>query len=191
MCNPVALFAMTAFTAVAQVAQSSAQASAVKAQAANQAAVGEWNAKQQDAAATDALQRGSNSAANIRENARRANSTARAVMSSNGIIADEGSGGFIQDNNAQVGAFDALTQMNNAEREAYGFTSNAQNLRLNGQLATSQAAYEASAIRRNGLLNAAGTLVTGGGKFYDSIYNPSTGSADWSRATKYQKGLWG
>lgn len=173
MCEPTTLMiAMTAWTAVSTVAQANAQAASVKQTAENQRAVNEWNAEQQDIAAQDTLQRGSNDAAKIRENARKANSAVRASAGSTGFLADTGSYGDIQDQNAGVGAFDSLVIMNNAEREAYGFKNNATGLRWQGDIGVQDANRQASAIKQNGLLSAAGTLVSGAYDYSSQFGNP-------------------
>lgn len=162
MCNPMILtIASTAFSAVQQVSQSRQQAAAVRQQAATQQAVNEWNAKQYDVAAQDARQRGANDAAQIRENAKRVNSELRARAGSTGFLADTGSNLDLQVQNTGVGAFDSLQTMNNAEREAYGYKAEATGLRWQGDMAVQDARRQAKDIRRNGLLSAAGTLVTG------------------------------
>lgn len=177
MCNPTIMLAMTAFQAVSQVTSANAEARATKRIASDQQRVNEWNAKQQDMAAQDAMQRGSNEAAKIRDNARRANATVRAAAGSTGFLADSGSYGAVQENNDQVGAFDSLVTMNNAEREAYGFKSNAQNLRFQGQLGVNQAQYEAKAIKRNGLLAATGTLVKGFDSYGGDVFKTKQSSS--------------
>lgn len=173
MCEPTTLLiASTAFQAISTISQANDQAAAVKQQAANTQAVNEYNAKQQDFAAQDARQRGANDAATIRENARKTNAELRARAGSSGFLAEGGSYGDIQDQNAQVGAFDSLQIMNNAEREAYGFESEATGLRWQGELAVKDAKRQASSIKRNGLLSAAGTLVTGAANYSSKFANP-------------------
>ncbi len=173
MCEPTTLLiASTAFQAISTISQANDQAAAVKQQAANTQAVNEYNAKQQDFAAQDARQRGANDAATIRENARKTNAELRARAGSSGFLAEGGSYGDIQDQNAQVGAFDSLQIMNNAEREAYGFESEAKGLRWQGELAVKDAKRQASSIKRNGLLSAAGTLVTGAANYSSKFANP-------------------
>lgn len=161
MCDPLTI-AATAFTAYTKVSESRAQAAAVKQNAANQQAINEYNAKLNDNAAQDARQRGANDAAQIRENARRASASLRAQAGSTGFLADSGTNLDLQVQNAGVGAFDSLQTINNAEREAYGYKSQASNLRWQGDMGVQDANRQAKDITRNGLLSAAaGTLVTG------------------------------
>jgi len=159
MCSPTLI--ITAFSAVMTMSSANQQARAVRANAANAAAVNEWNAKQQDAAALDSEQRGADAASQIRERAKRANATGRAAMGSTGFLADSGNNLDLLGDNAQTGALDALTEQGNYNREAYSYRTQGQNLRFQGKLGTDQAASEAAQIRRNGLLDATGTLVSG------------------------------
>ncbi len=173
MCEPTTLLiASTAFQAISTISQANDQAAAVKQTALNQQAVNEYNAKQYDVSAQDSRQRGANDAATIRENARKTNAELRARAGSSGFLAEGGSYGDIQDQNAQVGAFDSLQIMNNAEREAYGYDAEATGLRWQGDLAVKDAKRQASSIKRNGLLSAAGTLVTGASNYSSKFGNP-------------------
>ena len=175
MCDPVTLLiASTAFQAIGTISQANSQAAAVKQNAENQRAVNEYNARQYDIASQDARQRGANDAATIRENAKRTNAELRARAGSSGFLAEGGSYGDIQDQNAQVGAFDSLQAMNNAEREAYGYEAEATGLRWQGDLAVKDAKRQASAIKRNGLLSAAGTLVSGAPSYSSKFGNTKT-----------------
>lgn len=166
MCNPMILtIASTGFQALQQIQQSRTEAAAMKQNAANQQAVNEYNARQNDVVAQDVAQRGSNDAAAIRENARKANAQLRTQAASTGMLADTGSFLDLQTQNAQVGAFDSLQTINNAEREAYGYKSDAASLRWQGQMGVDSANRQAKDIKRNGLLSAAGTLVTGASNY--------------------------
>lgn len=194
MCAPLAVLApifaigATAFSAVSQISQANAQAKSANATAANNQKIANYNAKvqensatMQDAAATDALNRGANDAATIKQNVRKANATARATAAGTGLLADTGTYGDIQDQNSTTGALDALTAGNNAEREAYGYKVQAQdmrnqatNTRLQGEIGVNNAQYQSSVIKQGGLLNATGTLITGASKFASDFKTPSS-----------------
>jgi hypothetical protein len=152
----------------------------------NQKNIAEYNAKVQDnnatlakAASDDAIQRGAQDSAQIRENVKRINARARANLGSTGFLADTGSNLDLLVQNAGTGEYNALTAMNDAERESYGYRideanarAGAQNQRLQGQAALDNARYGARLTRRKGLLSAAGTLVTGSSNYYADFGNP-------------------
>lgn len=190
MCDPISV-AATAFSAYSSIQQGKAQASVMRAEAENNNRVAEYNAKVQDQNADlqreggrDALSRGANEAANIKQNFKSANATARAKAASTGLLVDQGSYGDLFDEGAAVGELNALTALNNAEREAYGFklkandyTAEARNLRLGGQVGINNAEYGAKVAKSNAFGDAAGTLVTGAAKGY-SAYKKD-GSLPW------------
>ena len=173
MCEPTLIIA--AAQAALQYKQSRDQASAVKQTAANQQKVYEYNAKVAEAnaeiykeASHDALVRGTQSAAKIRENARKAIATQRATAGGSGLIVDTGTNLSLMAQNAGVGEMNALNEFNNYEREAYGFSmqeanqlNQANNLRYQGDLAVATASAQSKSIKKAGLLSAATTLVTG------------------------------
>lgn len=160
MCDPLTIAAV-GFSAFSSISQANAQAASVKAQADATQKVNEYNAKTNDMLALDSQNRGAGDAARIRQNAKAANASLRTVVGSTGFLADSGTSLDLQTQNAGVGAFDSLQTINNAEREAYGYKSTATNLRFQGDLAVSEANRQAKSIKQQGLLSAAGTLVTG------------------------------
>ena len=162
MCD--VMVALTVASAAMQYQQSRAQAAAIKQEAANNKNIMEFNARQQDIAADDAVQRGAQNSANIRENYKRTNATARARLGSAGLIADAGSGFDIQGQNAQTGEYNAMSAMIDAEREAAGFKNQATSDRFAGDVGVSNASYTSKITRQQGLLDAGTTLVTGVGK---------------------------
>lgn len=185
MCAPIATLApivslaSTVFSAVSTISNASAEAKATKMAAQNNRNIAEYNATVQERnakldreSAADAKNRGAQDAATIRENARKANARARVVSASKGLIADSGSNLDVLEQNAATGELSALTAMNNAEREAYGYDiqaldaeTEARNLRFTGDVGVSNAAYKSSVTKQAGLYGAAGTLVTGAADF--------------------------
>lgn len=185
MCSPtLAVMAVsTAMQAASQAQQGKAQASATLATANNNAQVLNFNANQQSIAAKAAVQTGSNEASIQRLQANKAVATGRAVMGSTGLLADTGSNLNIQGQNAGMGELNALTTMNNSEREAYGFKTGAQADQFQAATDKANAAYQAQIQRKNGLLAAGGTLITGAanfgtaGGFSPAAWKPTQGPA--------------
>lgn len=205
MCDPVSIavaavattVVSTVATANAQKAAANAQANQVQYQAQNEAAVNEWNAqatenitdfnesiaeenaKMFESAAVDAIQRGSADAAFERDFAKRGIATARAVQGAGGTVVDTGTNLDIVALNKQIGEMNALTVMNNAEREAYGYEVEAtrernrakgiryqgdleaENIRLNSKVGLLNAEAGADNLRYSGRLNARSTLIQG------------------------------
>lgn len=183
----------TAFSAYSQMQQASYQADVARVQGENQrriaeynaqvaennAAVVERNADRKEEQALDAIRRGADEAAQIRERVRKINATGRAIQGSSGLLVDEGNFSDVLDQNTVFGEVDALQTVNNAEREAYGFRMEGYNLdiqandirnqaqitRTGGQIAVNNANAEAAGIKQAGLLNTADTLVSGGVNF--------------------------
>lgn len=156
MCEPVTtglMIAAAAFSAYGQMQQAE---SAAKASEYSQK-VAQENAKAAEMQAKDSENRGANEAATQRENYLRANATARAQAGSTGLLADKGTMGQIQDQNAELGEMNVLTARNNAAREAWGYRVQATNY-------TNQAAAEgfaAKSSRYNGMLGAGATFASG------------------------------
>lgn len=203
MCEPFTI-AMAAVAAVGTVASASAQRSAGKAQARayglqaqNLITESEYNAETVEnvsdynaqiadnnsdaleAAADDAIQRGADDAAVQRQTFRQANSRGRAIMGSSGTVVDSGTNLKLLTDNAGMGEMNALTVMNNAEREAYQYRSDAVNernratgirytgdlqaggIRLSGQTGSQNAQYAGSVANYNSGLEASATLING------------------------------
>lgn len=196
MCSPTLAITIgsTLFSAFSQYQQASAQAKSMVATAQNNQKIADYNAKVQEQnaeyqkkAGVDALQRGADEASDARTRYKQATATARATAAGQGLLADTGTPGDLQDQNTTFGELNVLTARNNAEREAYGynvkandFLSEANNLRLQGQVGVNNAQYGAAVTRSNGLLNATSTLVTGGANAYDK-YITSASQLPWQK----------
>lgn len=177
MCNPVALVAISGISAYMQYQQAQGQAKSIEVTAKNNAKIAEFNAQGQEIAGEDAIRRGAADAGVIRDNVRKANATGAARMAGSGLIANTGTNLDILSQNAGNGEFNALTVMNNAEREAYGYKSNAQSLRFGSTVDLANSKYQSKVTKNNGLLSAAGTFATGIG-----TYGSSAGWFDKAKA---------
>ena len=162
MCDPLsATIAMAVGQAAMQYQSAQNQAKAYKVEARNQAAVNNFNAAQDREAATQATRQGAQDAGIVRENMRRENATARAKLASTGLDADVGTPATLIDQNVQMGETNAMTVMRDAQLKAMGFENAARSQEFEGANAINTAAYKAKMARANGLLDAAGTLVSG------------------------------
>lgn len=157
MCNPVFALAASAFSAYQHYSQGKEQARALK----YNASVQEANAELSRRAAADAVSRGAQEAGDVRDRARRQNARGRAVMAGSGLVTDTGSNLDIQTDNTVAGEVNALTALNNAQREAYGYKIQEMDS-LNAATASRQSAKSA---RRNASLSAIGSLVTGAASY--------------------------
>ena len=171
MCSPT--LAIAGLSAFMQYRQGQAAAKATTVTAANNAKVAEFNAGIQDRAAGDAVARGAEAAAVERQKSIRANATLRANL---GGLTDTGTSLQLQGQNAGIGEVNALTVMNNAEREAYGYKLDAQSIRFGAQAESANAAYQAKVQRQNGLLTGLGTFATGVANYGNAtnVFNSSS-----------------
>lgn len=214
MCEPtIAIMAVTtAVSAYGQMQQASAQADALRVQGENQRRIAEYNAQIQENNATiaernseraeeravDAIRRGANEAATVRDRIRRINATGRATQGSSGLLVEGGNFADVMDQNLVFGEMDALTQINNAEREAYGYKTDAYNfevdaMNLNAQAdltrAGGQAAFDAKRMSANnvkqaGRLAATDTLLSGA----TNVAGQFGGGSSASRTTTLNSG---
>ena len=97
--------------------------------------IAKQNAAVSEQAADDAMRTGDINADAKRIETRGIIGTQRAGFAANGIDVNTGSAGLVQDDTAQFGELDALTIMNNAAREAYGYKTQAVDQRQQGKLA--------------------------------------------------------
>lgn len=156
MCSPT--FAIAAVQGFMQYQQGKAQAKAEKVTAANNQRIANFNASIKDREAADSVARGAEGAWKERVQATRANARLRANLSG---LADTGTSLQLQGQNAGMGEVNALTVLNNAEREAYGHKMDAQSIRFGAANEMASASYRAGVMKQNGLLTGLGTFATG------------------------------
>ncbi|HHH2816747.1 TPA: hypothetical protein ACPZW1_000848 [Enterobacter hormaechei subsp. hoffmannii] len=142
MCGPVAV-------GVGMLAMSAMQAYSQNQQAKYQSAVADQNADVAEAQAQDSINRGNAQAEEVRRRNRQAAGTQAATMGATGADLSTGNALDIFGDTAQFGTLDALTTVNNAQREAYGYQVQAAN-------------YDAQAVsaRKQGNMGAMTTLLT-------------------------------
>lgn len=135
-----------------------AASSAIQAMGAMEAAAAkqreaEYNAQVADMKAKDAINRGNIEAEAQRTKASKVSGAQRAAMGASGAVVDSGSFGDILLDTATTGEKDAQTVRTNALREAWGYESQSESFKLQGETAATEGQYAAM-----------GSLITGGSK---------------------------
>lgn len=157
MCNPaLALVAVT-------VASSAASMYSQRQQSKYQSAVADQNADIAESQAQDAINRGNIEADQRRREMRQRAGTAAATMGATGAELSSGTALDIFGDNAQFGTLDALTTVNNAQREAYGYQVQGMNAIAQGNAAQSQARAAVTQTLLTAPLKAYGAYQMGGG----------------------------
>lgn len=137
MCEPVTIAYAVAAAAGAYGAYSSSQNA--KAQAEYQSDVAQANATMAGYQREDALRRGEEDAQQAARQAERMRGTQVARLASNGLDITSGSSLSILEDTAFFGAQDVQTIRNNAAREAWGYSVQADNAMASSQMYTSAA----------------------------------------------------
>lgn len=136
-----------------------------------QAAQANANADAAEAQAQDSINRGNAAADQRRTQMRQQLGTQNAAMGANGTDLSTGSALDVFGDTAQYGELDALTTVNNAQREAYGYQVQATNFRNQASAARQQGNAGAFTTLLTTPLNAYGAYNLGGG-----TWNPFTQS---------------
>ncbi|OWV77216.1 hypothetical protein ATY76_04565 [Rhizobium sp. R339] len=131
--------------------------------------VAEMNAELSERRAQDALERGAQEEQRKRQEVARIMGAQTAAMAANGLDISFGSPLDTLVDTATLGELDALTIRTNAYREAYDFRVDAVNQRAGGTLER----MKGDATAKGSYLEAAGTILTGAGKYYEKRY-PTT-----------------
>jgi hypothetical protein len=121
----------------------------------SQKKAGKYNAKMQELKAQDALQIGADEAAGKRDRARQIAASQAEGMAGAGLSINTGTPLSLLTETAGLGELDALTTLNNARREAWGYK---------GQSNLDR--YQGKAAGRSGILNAGGTFLGGASNAY-------------------------
>jgi len=152
----------------------------------SQEAAGEYNAKQLERQASfleisalDAMNRGAYKAGQTVREGVATNATARASQAGSGTLVDTGTNLDVIVQNAQMAKLNAMTEINNAKREAFGYRvsaedakaqaintrevskTNAANIRLAGQYGIMDAKDVAGDAKTAGYINAVSSLENG------------------------------
>lgn len=124
--------------------------------------VAKVNARMSDQAADDAIARGGIEADEHRKATQQVIGSTRTGFAAAGIDVNSGTAGLIQDDVAALGELDALTIINNAAREAYGYRVQAMDQRQQGKLAKYQGKMGAIGSILGGVEKAAAFAAGGG-----------------------------
>lgn len=155
MCGPVAV-------GVAMLAVSAMQAYSQHQQGKYTAAVANQNAETATAQANDAINRGNAAADQRRTQMRQQLGTQAATMGANGADLSGGTALDIFGDTAQFGELDALTTLNNAQREAYGYQTQSVNYLNQAAAAQMQARSAVTQTLMTAPLKAYGAYQMGG-----------------------------
>ncbi|EEW2149315.1 hypothetical protein D9H47_20975 [Escherichia coli] len=156
MCDPViaggAMLAMSGIQAYTQYQQGKYASK-----------VAEANADIATAQANDAINRGNAEAEQRRRETRQRLGTQAATMGATGADLSTGNALDIFGDTAQFGTLDALTTVNNAQREAYGYQVQGMNAQAQGAAAQSAAKSSMTSTLLTAPLKAYGAYKLGGG----------------------------
>lgn len=161
--------ALTLGSTLVGAAGSVQQGQAAKAAGKYNQQVAEMNAELSERRAQDALERGAQEEQRKRQEVARIMGAQTAAMAANGLDITFGSPLDTLIDTATLGELDALTIRTNAYREAYDFRVDAVNQRAGGTLER----MKGDATAKGSYLEAAGTILTGAGKYYEKR-NPTT-----------------
>ncbi|MEP9135586.1 hypothetical protein [Enterobacter roggenkampii] len=156
MCGPVAFVA-------ASLAMSAMQAYNQHQQGKYAKAVADQNADIAENQAQDAVNRGNIEADQRRREMRQRAGTQAATMGATGAELSTGNALDIFGDTAQFGTLDALTTVNNAQREAYGYQVQGMNATAQGNAAQRQARAAVNQTLMTAPLKAYGAYQMGGG----------------------------
>lgn len=156
MCGPVAI-------GVAMVAAAAASAYSQRQQSKYQAALANYNADVQEKSANAAVNAGNEQAAQQRARARQLQGTQAATLAASGVDLGGGTAVDIFGDTAQQGELDALTTVNNAQRQAYGLNAQAAGGRAQAGAYTAFGNQQAGLTLLNGALGAYGAYSSLGG----------------------------
>jgi len=159
-----------AFSAYQQVRQGKAIKAAGRAEneaAQEQATLTDYNAQIADAQASDAITRGQEEENRYRQGVRTLVGSQRAGFAGQGIDVGVGSAADVQADSAFLGELDALTIRTNAAREAWGFRTQATDLR-----------NRANVIRRTGQFAQAGANAQGNAAYFGAAGTAIGGAAN-------------
>lgn len=126
--------------------------------------VAKVNAGISERAGRDAVKRGDIDADEQRQQTGQLIGAQRAAFAANGVDVNSGSAGQVQNDAAALGELDALTLVNNAAREAYGYQVQAMDQRQQGKLAKYQGKMDAIGSILGGAEKAASMGMFGKGK---------------------------
>lgn len=149
MCGPVAIGA-------ALLASAAVSAYSQRQQSKYQSSLANYNADVQEKSANAAVNAGNEQAAQARARARQLQGTQAATLAANGVDMGGGTALDIFGDTAQQGELDALTIVNNAQRQAYGLNAQATGNRAQAGATSAFGNQQAGLTLLNGAFGAYG-----------------------------------
>lgn len=168
MCGPVAV-------GVAMMVAAAASAYSQKQQSKYQSQLANYNADVAEKSAKDSINRGNAEADQQRARARQLAGTQAATLAASGVDLGGGTAVDIFSQTAGMGELDALTSVNNAQRQAYGLQAQAAGQRSQASAYTAFGNQQAGLTLLNGAVSAYGAYSQMGGSASSAF--SSTGSA--------------
>lgn len=156
MCGPVAV-------GVAMLAAAAASAYSQKQNSKYQSDLANYNADVNEKSADAAVNAGNAQAAQQRARARQLSGTQAATMAASGVDLGGGTAVDIFSDTAGMGELDALTAVNNAQRQAYGLQAQASGQRSQASAFTAFGNQQAGLTLLNGAMGAYGGYMQAGG----------------------------
>lgn len=156
MCEPVTILATAAALGTAMTAYGQYQQGQFSKE------VGNYNAAVLDQKTEEAKKIGSINEARSRAQTAEVMGAQRAAMGASGLQVDSGSFGDILQDTAKYGELDAQTERSNALKQAWGYQTEAASSRMQGSMSA-----------QAGMLNAGGTLLSGGAQAFGMKYGRS------------------
>lgn len=150
-----------------KVLQARQQAKAIERQGEFQAAILRNNQRLAEAAARDAEKRGRLAAQQKRIETGLSAGRQQAILAANGLSLNTGTAIDILGDTHRFGELDALTIINNSQREAFQFRSQGQNFGQEAALVQAQGQNQASALRSSTI----GTVLSGVGSVASKWYS--------------------
>jgi hypothetical protein len=150
---------------VSQGVNAYGQSRATKTSAEIQASVDRTNAILSENQANDAITRGNKLAIQERLKTAQLRARQKVAFAANGVVADSGtSAGSILNDTELLGSFDENTIIQNAQREAFGYRTQARNYRDDASIAQARGEME------NPFISGASALLTGSARVADNWY---------------------
>lgn len=161
MCAPMAVAAVMMVAAAAS-------AYSQRQQSKYQSKMAQYNADVQEKSAQAAINSGNEQAAQVRARARQLQGTQAATLAASGVDLGGGTAVDIFGDTAQQGELDALTTVNNAQRQAYGLQAQAAGNRSQAAAYTAFGNQQAGLTLLNGAISAYSGYTGAGGKAFSS-----------------------
>lgn len=144
-----------------QVGQGISQSRAINAQGDYQKSIFDINARFADIQAKDAIMRGDKEAVALKTQAKKLIGKQRVSLAAQGVDIESGSALELQEDTAELAEADAMTIKNNAWKEAWGYRTQAFDLRNQGVFAKLSAKTRATNTLLTSGINAISTIQQG------------------------------